>query len=248
MAYGASLESWLGASPRGFESPILRHSNIGWVQAQRPQPGFESPVLRHLVATRLRPHRHLLWRGIGAIQAFCVPAFGVLLFLTVPDGPWVAVVVCEVITLLLLALAIYRYLRLGIWVDAAGIAERGFFFTRRRIPLAQIGSMVSASTFLGGGADTVPQLFVCDPGGRTLVRMRGQFWSLESMVAVMTILDAPLVEIEHPVSLAELQRTHPGLLYWFEQHPVRANVLFGALLLVGGFALYVVLVLLGATI
>ena len=24
MAYGASLESWLGASPRGFESPILR--------------------------------------------------------------------------------------------------------------------------------------------------------------------------------------------------------------------------------
>ena len=25
MAYGASLESWLGESPRGFESPILRH-------------------------------------------------------------------------------------------------------------------------------------------------------------------------------------------------------------------------------
>jgi uncharacterized protein len=24
VAYGASLESWLGASPRGFESPILR--------------------------------------------------------------------------------------------------------------------------------------------------------------------------------------------------------------------------------
>ena len=26
MAYGASLESWLGASPRGFESPILREN------------------------------------------------------------------------------------------------------------------------------------------------------------------------------------------------------------------------------
>ena len=25
MAYGARLESVLGASPRGFESPILRH-------------------------------------------------------------------------------------------------------------------------------------------------------------------------------------------------------------------------------
>ena len=27
MAYGARLESVLGASPRGFESPILRHEN-----------------------------------------------------------------------------------------------------------------------------------------------------------------------------------------------------------------------------
>ncbi len=27
MAYGASLESWLGASPHGFESHILRKQN-----------------------------------------------------------------------------------------------------------------------------------------------------------------------------------------------------------------------------
>ena len=48
VAYGASLESWLGASPRGFESPILRHSFTGWAQAQHPQMGFESPILRHV--------------------------------------------------------------------------------------------------------------------------------------------------------------------------------------------------------
>jgi hypothetical protein len=29
VAYGASLESWLGASPRGFESPILRKNADG---------------------------------------------------------------------------------------------------------------------------------------------------------------------------------------------------------------------------
>ena len=28
VAYGARLESVLGASPRGFESPILRHSQL----------------------------------------------------------------------------------------------------------------------------------------------------------------------------------------------------------------------------
>ena len=31
MAYGARLESGLGASPQGFESPILRHCSPGRV-------------------------------------------------------------------------------------------------------------------------------------------------------------------------------------------------------------------------
>ena len=33
MAYGARLESVLGASPRGFESPILRHLPVTLVVA-----------------------------------------------------------------------------------------------------------------------------------------------------------------------------------------------------------------------
>ena len=32
MAYGARLESVLGASPRGFESPILRSKSPGSVE------------------------------------------------------------------------------------------------------------------------------------------------------------------------------------------------------------------------
>ena len=248
MAYGASLESWLGASPRGFESPILRHRNISWVQAQRPLPGFKSPILRHMDSIRLRPYRHLLWRGIGAILAFAVPAFGALLYLTVPNGPWVVVVVGEVVALLLLALGVYRYLRLGIWVDAAGLAERGFFLSRRRIPLAELGSIVSADTFQNGGADTVPQLFVCDPHGRTLVRMRGQFWSRESMDIVVATLGAPVIEIDHPIAIADLNQQYPGLLYWFEKRPALATALFAGTLVLGGLALYVVLMLLGAAI
>ena len=41
MAYGARLESVLGASPRGFESPILRHWTPGPVEV----PGFLLPVV-----------------------------------------------------------------------------------------------------------------------------------------------------------------------------------------------------------
>ena len=40
VAYGARLESVLGASPRGFESPILRHRTPGPLQV----PGFLLPV------------------------------------------------------------------------------------------------------------------------------------------------------------------------------------------------------------
>ena len=41
MAYGARLESVLGASPRGFESPILRHRTPGPVEV----PGFLLPLV-----------------------------------------------------------------------------------------------------------------------------------------------------------------------------------------------------------
>ena len=40
MAYGARLESVLGASPRGFESPILRHRTPEPAQV----PGFLLPL------------------------------------------------------------------------------------------------------------------------------------------------------------------------------------------------------------
>ena len=45
MAYGARLESVLGASPRGFESPSLRHRTPGPLQV----PGFLLPVAPRVV-------------------------------------------------------------------------------------------------------------------------------------------------------------------------------------------------------
>ena len=55
MAYGARLESVLGASPRGFESPILRHQSgtvrfrIFYLLPLFPAPAY-SPDLRSLPA------------------------------------------------------------------------------------------------------------------------------------------------------------------------------------------------------
>ena len=72
MAYGARLESVLGASPRGFESPILRHQS-GTVRFRiflcliysrfsqpSPLPDF-CPLPAHLVqAPALLPALHFL--------------------------------------------------------------------------------------------------------------------------------------------------------------------------------------------
>ena len=51
MAYGARLESVLGASPRGFESPILRHRTPGPLQV----PGFLLPVAPRVVGAASVP-------------------------------------------------------------------------------------------------------------------------------------------------------------------------------------------------
>lgn len=65
MAYGARLESVLGASPRGFESPILRHQSgtvrfriflcliyfhspgLAFFRRRRPTPSLPLPITQH---------------------------------------------------------------------------------------------------------------------------------------------------------------------------------------------------------
>ena len=70
MAYGARLESVLGASPRGFESPILRHRTPGPLQV----PGFLLPV----APRDLRPPRVLPAREPSAPRVVACGAAGVL--------------------------------------------------------------------------------------------------------------------------------------------------------------------------
>ncbi len=61
MAYGARLESVLGASPRGFESPILRNLPRNFVEV----PGF--------FIVRVRKS-HGSWRGSVLVFSFLFSA------------------------------------------------------------------------------------------------------------------------------------------------------------------------------
>ena len=125
------------------------------------------------------------------------------------------------------------------------IAERGFFGRKTRFERAQIGSILLAHTYTGPDLTPVPQLFVRDNDDRTLVRMRGQFWSRETMDLVIAELDVPLTESSDPVSISELRSDYPGILYWFEGHPVRSALVFSGAVAVFGALLLLVLHLIG---
>jgi hypothetical protein len=196
---------------------------------------------------RLRPHNWLFRQGLAATLAFLLPVFAVLYFLTIPDGAWIVVLATQVATVALLAVAAILLVRTGIWVDANGITERGFFGAMVTVPLEAIGSIVVVHTYHGGGADTIPQLFVCDREGNQLIRLRGQFWSVENMDLIREELDVPVVELTESVTSRELLEKYPGLLYWFERRPVLAAALFCAAALAGGVLLYLGLALFGIT-
>jgi len=198
-------------------------------------------------ALRLRPHPYLFRRGIGAILAFFLPTFGVLYFLTIPNGPWVAVLIAQLLVIAAFIYSVISFRRLGVWVTADTIAERGFFGITQRYHREQLGPTIFVNMYHGGWVETAPQLFICDPDGQQLIRLRGQFWSHDTMQAIASTLDVPVTEIDHPVSTGELHAMHPGLLYWFERRPVIAALVFAGILIGGGGVLYLLLAVLGET-
>jgi len=196
---------------------------------------------------KLRPHPWLFRQGFIATLAFLTPVFIALYLLTVPDGPWEVVAITQVLASLVFTVACCAYFAVGIWVDKRGIVERGFFGGLMTMPAADIGSVVLVQTYHGGSADTVPQLFVCGHDGAQVIRLRGQFWSIDDMRAVGEILDVPITELSESVTPRELLEQYPGLLYWFERRPILAAALFSACVLIGGSVLYLGLAAVGVT-
>jgi hypothetical protein len=168
-------------------------------------------------AQTLRPHSHLVRQTTLSILAFFAPVFAVLYWLTIPLGQWHHVAVAQAIVMVGAALGIIAFLRTNIWVDETGITERGFFGRLTSFDREQIGSIVLLELYQSGAIDTHPQMFVTDADGRLLVRMRGQFYSRGAMDLVIDELGAPVVRVPEPMTLAELNRLRPELLYWFER-------------------------------
>lgn len=168
----------------------------------------------------LRPRGHLLGHSAIAMLALFSPIFAVLYWLTVPDGTWLPVAVAQAGVTLVFCLGVIAFYRTGIWVDHSGITERGFFGRVDAWPAAEVGSILLLDLYLGDALDTNAHLFVVGVDGRRLVRMRGQYYSHAAMDTVIEQLGAPVVRVTEPMTLRELNRARPELLYWFERRLV----------------------------
>ncbi len=190
---------------------------------------------------KFEPERALFRQGFIATAAFLTPVFIALYAITIPNGPWQVVVITQVLATIMVVVFTSLFFRTAIWIEPDGLRERGFFGRVHTVALSDIGSVVIAETYTGGGTESHKQLFVCDHSGKQVLRMRGQFWSAEDMKILLATLDVPKTTVDETVSRSELQRDYPGLLYWFERHPVLLALLFTAGTALFGTILLIVL-------
>ncbi|MEY9951331.1 hypothetical protein [Leifsonia sp. EB34] len=169
--------------------------------------------------TPLRPHRDLFARGLTAVLALTTPVFAVLYWLTIPNGEWRVVLLAHVLVVLATVLGVYAFFSATITLQPDGVRERGFFGGTRFVRPADVGSIVLVRLYDGSTLDTLPQLFVTGHDGRVLIRMRGHFWSVEDMERVAEELDVPVTRPEDFLTMTQLRRRSPELLYWFERVP-----------------------------
>ncbi|GAA3892345.1 hypothetical protein GCM10022381_37590 [Leifsonia kafniensis] len=173
---------------------------------------------------RIRPHGHLFRQSTVALLLLLTPIFAVILWLTIPNGTWLPVVVALLVVMLLFGLAMIAFYRTSIWVGRSRIAERGFFGRMTSIPADSIDSIMLLELYESGTLDTHPQLFVSGTDGHVLLRMRGQYWSREDMESVAEHLEVPIVHVPDPLTLRELGESRPELLYWFERRFPRRSL------------------------
>jgi hypothetical protein len=165
----------------------------------------------------LRPRRTLGWSIGLPFIALVLPFLAAQLWLLDPRGSWPIVAVTGAITATLIVAAWVAYQRTCASISVYGVVERGFFGGIYTVASRDIAEVLRVQLYRGNSLDTSQELFVVSRTGRGVFRMRGRFWDTATMDRVAGILGAKETVRPEPVTLAELRRTDPKLLYWFER-------------------------------
>jgi hypothetical protein len=165
----------------------------------------------------LRPRRTLGWSIGLPFVALVLPLLAAELWLLDPLGGWPFVAWTAVVIAVLIVAVWIAYQRTQAWMSIYGIVERGFFGGVYPVAARDIAGVLRVQLYRGNSLDTSQELFVVSRSGRGVFRMRGRFWNTATMDRVARILHVEETVRPEPVTLAELRKTDPQLLYWFER-------------------------------
>lgn len=172
-----------------------------------------------LFTVRVWPQKGLVRSGIMTLIIVPLPLIGVLIFLRLPAGalPAAAATVFVCLAIGFWTLTLFKGTSIGITADA--IEEVGFFGQKIVSLKEDIGSVVLVHTYYGELAETHPQLIVRNRDDQRMLRMRGTFWTEESMRTVANELGVTLDEPPTPMTARQMFSRYPGTAYWFEDRP-----------------------------
>ena len=178
----------------------------------------------------VRPIRSLVVQSRAVAAALTLPVFAAMLWFAIPRGTWPRVLIAMAVVAVLYLVAISLFARVRIEIEPDGMTENGFFAHNRRIAAKRIASAVIVPVYRGQTLETAPQLFLLDASGELLLRMRGQYWSEQSVLAVATAYGVPLRSIAEPLTRQQFRADFPELVFWFERWPwVRVACLVGGI-------------------
>jgi hypothetical protein len=198
-------------------------------------------VVTRQYLVRLSPRAMLIRSIIMSVMFVSITVFGVLFFLGMRNGSWPVAIIGLAASLLVCALGYALHRSTFIGITHTTIEERGFFGRRNSIPKTDVASVVFAHTYTNASPESVPQLVITDAKGERLLRMRGAFWTLESMRSVIASVDVPATSHRETMSMREFFARYPTAAYWFENRPALLTVAtVGILCAVGAIVLLLV--------
>lgn len=162
------------------------------------------------------PRASLVRTAATTSAASLGPVLLALLWLSVPTGPWPAVVAAGVLALLVAAAAHARFRTVFAGVTPTHLVKRGFLTPLRQLPRSELAEVVRVDTYRGDATETVHQIVGLSHDGACVYRMRGTFWSDDALDGLVEALDVPVTLRDRPVPLRELYRSWPDCRYWYE--------------------------------
>jgi hypothetical protein len=189
-----------------------------------PSPTAAAVPHRTAPATVLRP----VWGGgspvVAPVIAAFLPADIAAVVVAANGGNAVLALFAVGLTVCAGLKLLWLFAQTRLQLDSGVVTEYGLFRSRRATA-QRVASAALVTVYDGGTLQPQRQLFLLDEAGRTLVRMRGRYWSEDQMRVVAGHFDVPVSEALEPVTSREFRIQHAPRLTWPERHSVASTVL-----------------------